>query len=161
MDRGLRLSDDVPRNLHHRKRQQRHRVEQPALRLADSPGPARGQRSRPGAPDAGGRDDPAYRPADHADLLLHPGLSEGSSGQGVAPDRDRQSPLQVRLDLGLISSSAVESDRPAMLKFVSLRFAQGIVVLLAIYAITFFLVAATPGSPFSTERAIRPEILAQ
>ena len=48
-----------------------------------------------------------------------------------------------------------------MLKFVSFRFAQGLVVLLAIYAITFFLVAATPGSPFSSERAIRPEILAQ
>ena len=48
-----------------------------------------------------------------------------------------------------------------MLKFVALRFAQGLVVLLAIYAITFFLVAATPGSPFSSERAIRPEILAQ
>lgn len=48
-----------------------------------------------------------------------------------------------------------------MLKFVTLRFAQGLVVLLAIYAITFFLVAATPGSPFSSERAIRPEILAQ
>src|SRR5690606_28630414 len=30
-----------------------------------------------------------------------------------------------------------------------------------IYAVTFFLVAATPGSPFSSERAIRPEILAQ
>ncbi len=48
-----------------------------------------------------------------------------------------------------------------MLKFVALRAAQGLLVLLAIYAITFFLVAATPGSPFSTERAIRPEILAQ
>ncbi len=48
-----------------------------------------------------------------------------------------------------------------MLKFVALRFAQGLVVLLAIYALTFFLVAATPGSPFSSERAIRPEILAQ
>lgn len=48
-----------------------------------------------------------------------------------------------------------------MLKFVALRFAQGLIVLLAIYALTFFLVAATPGSPFSSERAIRPEILAQ
>lgn len=48
-----------------------------------------------------------------------------------------------------------------MLKFVLLRAAQGLLVLLAIYAITFFLVAATPGSPFSSERAIRPEILAQ
>lgn len=38
---------------------------------------------------------------------------------------------------------------------------QGILVLFAIYAVTFFLVAATPGSPFSSERAIRPEILAQ
>lgn len=48
-----------------------------------------------------------------------------------------------------------------MLKFVGLRLLQGIFVLLAIYAVTFFLVAATPGSPFSSERAMRPEILAQ
>ncbi len=48
-----------------------------------------------------------------------------------------------------------------MLKFVAGRLLQGILVLLAIYAVTFFLVAATPGSPFSSERAIRPEILAQ
>ena len=48
-----------------------------------------------------------------------------------------------------------------MLKFIAQRFIQGLLVLLGIYAITFFLVAATPGSPFSTERAIRPEILAQ
>lgn len=48
-----------------------------------------------------------------------------------------------------------------MIKFIALRIAQGALVLLAIYALTFFLVAMTPGSPFSTERAIRPEILAQ
>jgi len=48
-----------------------------------------------------------------------------------------------------------------VVKFISLRLLQGIFVLLAIYAVTFFLVAATPGSPFSSERAIRPEILAQ
>jgi oligopeptide transport system permease protein len=48
-----------------------------------------------------------------------------------------------------------------MLKFITLRFAQGILVLLAIYALTFFLVAMTPGSPFSAERAVRPEVLAQ
>ncbi len=48
-----------------------------------------------------------------------------------------------------------------MAKFVFVRLVQGIFVLLAIYAVTFFLVAATPGSPFSSERAIRPEILAQ
>ena len=48
-----------------------------------------------------------------------------------------------------------------MLKFIALRLIQGLFVLLAIYAVTFFLVAATPGSPFSSERAIRPEILAQ
>lgn len=48
-----------------------------------------------------------------------------------------------------------------MLKFIALRLAQGLLVLLAIYALTFFLVAMTPGSPFSSERAIRPEILAQ
>ena len=48
-----------------------------------------------------------------------------------------------------------------MLKYVTLRLLQGLLVLLAIYALTFVLVALTPGSPFSTERAIRPEILAQ
>lgn len=48
-----------------------------------------------------------------------------------------------------------------MVKFIVLRFLQGLLVLLAIYALTFFLVAMTPGSPFSSERAIRPEILAQ
>jgi oligopeptide transport system permease protein len=46
-------------------------------------------------------------------------------------------------------------------KYVIFRILQGVIVLLAIYAVTFFLVAATPGSPFSSERAIRPEILAQ
>ena len=48
-----------------------------------------------------------------------------------------------------------------MLKFVALRLIQGVLVLLGIYAVTFLLVAATPGSPFSSERAIAPEILAQ
>lgn len=48
-----------------------------------------------------------------------------------------------------------------MVRFIVVRLVQGIAVLLAIYAVTFFLVAATPGSPFSSERAIAPEILAQ
>jgi oligopeptide transport system permease protein len=48
-----------------------------------------------------------------------------------------------------------------MAKFIFFRLIQGILVLLAIYTVTFFLVAATPGSPFSSERAIQPEILAQ
>lgn len=48
-----------------------------------------------------------------------------------------------------------------MLKFVLGRLIQGLIVLVAIYAVTFYLVAATPGSPFSTERAIAPEILEQ
>ena len=48
-----------------------------------------------------------------------------------------------------------------MLKFVGGRLLQGVLVLLGIYAVTFFLVAATPGSPLSSERAIRPEILQQ
>lgn len=48
-----------------------------------------------------------------------------------------------------------------MLKFTAIRLSQGLLVLLAIYALTFFLVAMTPGSPFSSERAIRPEVLAQ
>ncbi len=48
-----------------------------------------------------------------------------------------------------------------MLKFIAMRLLQGVLVLLGIYAVTFLLVAATPGSPFSSERAIAPEILAQ
>jgi oligopeptide transport system permease protein len=48
-----------------------------------------------------------------------------------------------------------------MSRFIVTRFIQGLLVLIGIYAVTFFLVAATPGSPFSSERAIRPEILAQ
>lgn len=48
-----------------------------------------------------------------------------------------------------------------MLGFIIRRLVQGLFVLLAIYTATFFLVAATPGSPFSSERAISPEILAQ
>ncbi len=48
-----------------------------------------------------------------------------------------------------------------MIHFIGMRLVQGLFVLLAIYAITFFLVAATPGSPFSSERAIQPEILEQ
>lgn len=48
-----------------------------------------------------------------------------------------------------------------MARFIFLRLVQGLLVLLAIYAATFFLVAATPGSPFSSERAIAPEILVQ
>lgn len=48
-----------------------------------------------------------------------------------------------------------------MAKFILTRLIQGIFVLLGIYAVTFFLVAATPGSPFTTERAIDPAIMAQ
>ena len=48
-----------------------------------------------------------------------------------------------------------------MIRFLATRFVQGLFVLLAIYAVTFFLIAMTPGSPFSSERAIQPEILAQ
>lgn len=48
-----------------------------------------------------------------------------------------------------------------MLKYIASRFLQGILVLLAIYALTFVLVTLTPGSPFSGERAISPEILRQ
>ena len=48
-----------------------------------------------------------------------------------------------------------------MTRFILMRIAQGLLVLLAIYALTFVLVALTPGSPFSSERAIRPEILEQ
>ncbi len=48
-----------------------------------------------------------------------------------------------------------------MIKFIGWRLIQGLLVLLAIYAVTFALVTATPGSPFSSERAVPPEILAQ
>jgi oligopeptide transport system permease protein len=48
-----------------------------------------------------------------------------------------------------------------MIKFIAWRLVQGLLVLLAIYAVTFFLVAATPGSPFSAERAVAPEIIEQ
>lgn len=48
-----------------------------------------------------------------------------------------------------------------MAKFILTRLIQGIFVLLGIYAVTFFLVAATPGSPFTSERAIDPAIMAQ
>lgn len=48
-----------------------------------------------------------------------------------------------------------------MIRFIAWRLLQGLLVLLAIYAVTFALVTATPGSPFSSERAMPPEILAQ
>ena len=48
-----------------------------------------------------------------------------------------------------------------MTRFIIMRILQGLLVLLAIYALTFVLVTLTPGSPFSSERAIRPEILEQ
>lgn len=48
-----------------------------------------------------------------------------------------------------------------MIKFIGWRLIQGLLVLLAIYAVTFVLVTSTPGSPFSSERAVPPEILAQ
>ena len=46
-----------------------------------------------------------------------------------------------------------------MLKFILYRFLQIIPVLLAIATMTFFMVHAAPGGPFSQERNVRPEIL--
>ena len=46
-----------------------------------------------------------------------------------------------------------------MLKFILYRFLQVIPVMLAIATMTFFMVHAAPGGPFSQERNVRPEIL--
>ncbi len=46
-----------------------------------------------------------------------------------------------------------------MFKFILIRFLQVIPVLLAIATMTFFMVHAAPGGPFSQERNVRPEIL--
>ena len=45
-----------------------------------------------------------------------------------------------------------------MLRFLADRFAQGIVVLLALYTSTFFLVKAMPGEPFTTEKNVSEAI---
>ena len=47
-----------------------------------------------------------------------------------------------------------------MLKFFGLRLLQAIPVLLAVLTITFFLVRAAPGGPFSTEKAVSPQVQA-
>lgn len=47
-----------------------------------------------------------------------------------------------------------------MLRFILIRTLQAIPVILAVITITFFLVRAAPGGPFSTERAVTPEVLA-
>ena len=48
-----------------------------------------------------------------------------------------------------------------MARFLLSRIAQAIVVLFLIITVTFFLVRAAPGSPYSRERNISPHILAQ
>lgn len=46
-----------------------------------------------------------------------------------------------------------------MLRFVLYRALQAIPVILAVITVTFFLVRAAPGGPFSSERAVSPEVL--
>ncbi len=48
-----------------------------------------------------------------------------------------------------------------MLKFIFVRCLQAIPVLLLVVSITFFMVRAAPGGPFSSDRAVAPEILQQ
>lgn len=48
-----------------------------------------------------------------------------------------------------------------MLRFIFNRLGQAIPILLAIYTITFFMVRAAPGGPFSQERKVAPHILEQ
>ena len=45
-----------------------------------------------------------------------------------------------------------------MLKFILLRMAQAIPVVLAVITVTFFLVRAAPGGPFDSEKAVLPEV---
>jgi len=46
-----------------------------------------------------------------------------------------------------------------MLRFIALRLLQAIPVLLVVITVTFFLVRAAPGGPFSAEKAVPPEIV--
>lgn len=48
-----------------------------------------------------------------------------------------------------------------MLRFIFNRLGQAIPILFAIYAITFFMIRAAPGGPFSQERKVAPHILEQ
>tara|TARA_B100000212_G_scaffold280965_2_gene220889 strand:- start:4552 stop:5469 length:918 start_codon:yes stop_codon:yes gene_type:complete len=48
-----------------------------------------------------------------------------------------------------------------MLRFILIRLGQAIPILLAIYTITFFMVLAAPGGPFTQERKVAPHILEQ
>ena len=47
-----------------------------------------------------------------------------------------------------------------MLRFILIRSLQAIPVVLAVITVTFFLVRAAPGGPFSSERAVTPEVQA-
>ena len=44
-----------------------------------------------------------------------------------------------------------------MLRFIANRLLQGIIVLIALYTITFFLIKAMPGDPFTGEKNIAEE----
>lgn len=46
-----------------------------------------------------------------------------------------------------------------MLKFIVHRFLQAVLVIFAIISLTFFMIHAAPGGPFSQERKVSPEIL--
>jgi oligopeptide transport system permease protein len=47
-----------------------------------------------------------------------------------------------------------------LLRFILIRSLQAIPVILAVITVTFFLVRAAPGGPFSSERAVTPEVQA-
>ncbi len=47
-----------------------------------------------------------------------------------------------------------------MFRFIALRTLQAIPVILAVITVTFFLVRAAPGGPFSTEKAVSPQVQA-
>lgn len=47
-----------------------------------------------------------------------------------------------------------------MWRFLTWRFLQAVPVILAVITITFFLVRAAPGGPFSTEKAVHPQVQA-
>ena len=47
-----------------------------------------------------------------------------------------------------------------MWRFIGLRSLQAIPVILAVITVTFFLVRAAPGGPFSSEKAVSPQVQA-
>ena len=56
--------------------------------------------------------------------------------------------------------AGTEKDEP-VIRFVLKRLLQGLVVLLVLYTLSFFLIKALPGDAFTTEKAMSPEAKAQ